>query len=341
VIAKVSRVEVASRFLEPPPPKILNQLVQQGKISEQEARLAAHVPLAQDVTAEADSGGHTDNRPALTLLPTFLALRDEIAARQDYRVPLRIGLAGGIATPGATAAAFTMGAAYVLTGSVNQACVEADTSPAVRDMLVLAQQADIAMAPAADMFEMGVKVQVLKRGTMFAMRAAKLYELFRTHDRYEDIPEQARISVERDLLRSTFERSWDQTQRYFEIRDPAQIERAQRDPKHKMALVFRSYLGLSSIWAKTGKPDRRMDYQVWCGPSMGAFNGWVKGSFLEGAGQRKTALLAMNLLYGAAVVMRCGWLQCQGVRIPPAAADPRPLAMEVIQERLTPLKPHP
>ena len=37
------------------------------------------------------------------------------------------------------------------------------------------------MAPAADMFEMGVKLQVLKRGTMFPMRAQKLYELYRAH----------------------------------------------------------------------------------------------------------------------------------------------------------------
>jgi NAD(P)H-dependent flavin oxidoreductase YrpB (nitropropane dioxygenase family) len=49
----------------------------------------------------------------------------------------------------------------------------------VREMLAQAEQADVIMAPAADMFEMGVKLQVLKRGTMFAMRAAKLYELYR------------------------------------------------------------------------------------------------------------------------------------------------------------------
>jgi trans-AT polyketide synthase, acyltransferase and oxidoreductase domains len=39
-----------------------------------------------------------------------------------------IGLAGGMGTPFAVAAAFVMGADYVLTGSVNQACVEAGTS---------------------------------------------------------------------------------------------------------------------------------------------------------------------------------------------------------------------
>ena len=43
------------------------------------AAMAAEIPMAEDLTAEADSGGHTDNRPALTLLPTMLALRDEIS----------------------------------------------------------------------------------------------------------------------------------------------------------------------------------------------------------------------------------------------------------------------
>src|ERR1019366_8424775 len=54
---------------------------------------------------------------------------------------------------------------------------ESGASEGVRRLLAQAEQADTAMAPAADMFEMGVKVQVLKRGTMFPMRAAKLYEL--------------------------------------------------------------------------------------------------------------------------------------------------------------------
>jgi trans-AT polyketide synthase, acyltransferase and oxidoreductase domains len=44
-------------------------------------------------------------------------------------------------------------------------------------MLSEATQTDITMAPAADMFERGVKVQVLKAGTLFALRAARLFEL--------------------------------------------------------------------------------------------------------------------------------------------------------------------
>lgn len=334
VVAKVSRVEVAARFFAPPPPKMLAELVRLGKISDNEARLANKIPLAQEITAEADSGGHTDNRQALTLLPTFLSLRDQAMRQHGFGMPLRVGLGGGIATPEATAAAFSMGAAYVLTGSINQSCTQADTSQSVREMLAQASQADIAMAPSADMFEMGVKVQVLKRGTMFAMRAAKLYELYRTHDRYDQLPQQARATIERDLLRATFDQAWQQTRLFFEQRDPAQIERAERDPKHKMALVFRSYLGLSSIWAKTGEPSRRMDYQIWCGPSMGAFNAWTRGSFLEDASGRCAVAIGLNLLYGASGVLRCGWLRAQGVAVPPPAAVFSPLPMDELEKRL-------
>src|SRR5258708_39524783 len=99
----------------------------------------------------------------------------------QLRIPLRVGAAGGIATPASAAAAFVMGAAYVLTGSINQACVESGSSDLVREMLAQAEQADVIMAPAADMFEMGVRVQVLKRGTLFAMRAAKFFELYRNY----------------------------------------------------------------------------------------------------------------------------------------------------------------
>jgi trans-AT polyketide synthase, acyltransferase and oxidoreductase domains len=334
VIAKVSREEVAAKFFAPPPEKFLNQLVSDRLITDEEAALAKQIPMAQDITAEADSGGHTDNRPALSLLPTFLALRNDAMGRYRFSAPLRVGLGGGIATPEAAAAAFAMGAAYILTGSINQAAVEADTSESVREMLVEARQADVTMAPSADMFELGARVQVLKRGTMFAMRAAKLYELYRSHSKFDELPEKMRTMIERNLLRSTYEEAWRQTRHFFQSRDPHQIERAAASPKHEMALVFRSYLGQSSLWAKTGVPDRKIDYQIWCGPAMGAFNSWVKGSFLEDQSNRYTAVMAMNLMYGAARLMRCQWLQSQGVVIPAEMVSFRPLQPEVIETRI-------
>ncbi|MDY0223550.1 MAG: hypothetical protein RBR67_20690 [Desulfobacterium sp.] len=173
--------------------------------------------MAQDLTAEADSGGHTDNRPALALLPTMLSLRDEFNQRFRYDEPLCVGLAGGIATPAA-------------------------------------QQRE----------------------------------------------------VETRFLLASFEETWQQTRAFFLTRNIREVERAKRDPKHKMSLVFRSYLGQSSRWAITGEPNRKMDFQIWCGPSMGAFNQWVRGSLLKHPENRRVVDLALSLLVGASVSTRAG-----------------------------------
>jgi len=227
-----------------------------------------------------------------------------------------------------------MGAAYVVTGSVNQACVESGSSDAVRLMLAKAEQADVAMAPAADMFEMGVKLQVLKRGTMFAMRATKLYELYRAYPNLEALPANERTALEKNLFRTSLDEIWSQTQAFFRERDPSQLVRAEADAKYRMALVFRWYLGQSSRWANRGEPGREMDYQVWCGPSMGAFNEWARGSFLEDPKNRTVVAVALNLLYGAAMCLRFNQLRSQNVPVPDSLRDLRPIPLDELNARL-------
>ncbi|MCF8035307.1 MAG: PfaD family polyunsaturated fatty acid/polyketide biosynthesis protein [Desulfobacteraceae bacterium] len=328
IVAKVSRTAVASRFLGPPPGKILEKLLQQDLITREEAALGAHIPMADAITAEADSGGHTDNQPAIALLATMIALRDRICAQYDYPQSIPVGLAGGIATPAATAAAFSMGAGYVLTGSVNQSCVEAGVCRTVRQMLAEAGQGDVTMAPSADMFEKGGRVQVLKRGTMFAMRASRLYDYYMQYGSFEQIPEDERSNIEEKFLRRSFDAEWEETRKFFQERNPAQVARAEKDPRHKMALVFRAYLGRSSMWAISGEPERKVDYQVWCGPAIGAFNEWVKDSFLEKAENRDFATIAMNLLVGAAVLTRANWLQTQGICMLPEVVRFSPMRFD-------------
>ena len=332
IIAKISRIEVAEKFLSPPPEKILHALVEKGAITEEQATLAGRIPMAEDITAEADSGGHTDRRPAIALFPTIMALRDCLQGQFAYPERPRVGLAGGISTPASAAAAFAMGAAYVVTGSVNQACVESGSSDDVRQMLAEARQADIAMAPAADMFEMGVEVQVLKRGTMFSMRGAKLYELYRKYDSLEAIPEVERAKLEKTILRAPITAVWSETEAFFQERDPEQVVRASNDPKHKMALLFRWYLGQSSRWANRGETNRKVDYQIWCGPAMGAFNEWARGTFLESPEERHVAVVAMNILYGAAVLARCQSLRNQGFALPEQSERILPRVVDNLKE---------
>ncbi|MDX1966363.1 MAG: PfaD family polyunsaturated fatty acid/polyketide biosynthesis protein [Planctomycetaceae bacterium] len=334
VMAKVSRTEVASKFFAPPPAKMLSELVRTGLLTQEQAQLAEHIPVAQDLTGEADSGGHTDNRPQVTLIPTMLGLRDRAMAQYQFAQPLRVGAAGGIATPGSIAAAFAMGAGYVLVGSINQACVESGTCDDVRKMLAAAEEADTTMCPAADMFEMGVKVQVLKRGTMFAMRATKLYEVYRDCASIEEIPAAERANLEKTIFKTTLDDVWNQTVAFFKERDPVQVTKGEKDPKHKMALIFRWYLGQASRWANQGVPDRRLDYQIWCGPAMGAFNNWTRGTFLEKPENRRVGLVGYNLMYGGAVMTRLNALRSQGFPIPEAALHVPPRELGDVMQRL-------
>ena len=79
VFAKVSRAEVARQFMAPAPAKILSALVAEGRITQAQADLAAKVPVAADITAESDSGGHTDNRPASTVFSSIAQARADTA----------------------------------------------------------------------------------------------------------------------------------------------------------------------------------------------------------------------------------------------------------------------
>ncbi|HIO60317.1 MAG TPA: PfaD family polyunsaturated fatty acid/polyketide biosynthesis protein [Deltaproteobacteria bacterium] len=329
VIAKISRTEVASKFMAPAPEAILRKLVAVGSITGEQAQLAENVPMADDITVEADSGGHTDNRPLVLLLPAMLALREQFQSKHDYAQPIRIGAAGGIGTPSSALAAFMMGAAYVATGSVNQSCVEAAASAHTKNLLAQAEMTDVTMAPAADMFEMGVELQVLKRGTMFPMRAKKLYELYKNYESIEAIPLQERLKLEQQVFRSSLDEIWRQTEEHFNARDPHQIERAKDHPKRKMALIFRWYLGLSSRWSNSGEQGREADYQIWAGPAMGAFNNWVKGSYLEQFSNRKAVEVGWHIMTGAAYMYRLRLLQMQGVWFPSACEvyTPQPFSV--------------
>jgi len=309
VVAKLSREEVALKFLHPVEDSLVAELRELGLVSAEQAELARRVPLADDITVEGDSGGHTDGRPLVCLIPALIALRDQVQRERGYERRVRIGAGGGIGTSAAALAAFDLGAAYIVTGSINQACLEAGTSPLVKKMLAEAEMADVMMCPSSDMFELGAKVQVLKRGTLFPVHAQKLYQLFTAHGSIEELPAKDREALERRVFKRSLDEVWMETARFFEQRDPWTLEQARADPRKKMALVFRWYLGCSSRWAIAGESGRMTDAQIWCGQSMGAFNRWVMGTPLENPERRKVAELAAHLLRGAAWLARVRHLE--------------------------------
>lgn len=324
IFAKTSRTEVAQQFMEPAPTRMLQALLEQGKLSQQQADLAARVPLAEDITAEGDCGGYTDRMVSFILLDNFIKHRDQVMEKMRYRRRIRIGVAGGIGSPVAVSSAFSAGADYVLTGSINQASVESDTSITVKKLLCDVQTEDVDMAPAADMFEMGTKVQVVRHRNLFAARAKRLYELYRTYSSIEQLPSSERVQLEEQVFRCSFEEIWQRAQIFFQERNTTQLEKAMRNPRHKMALIFRWYLAMSCRWAQQGDQDRYVDYQIWCSPAMGAFNHWVQNSYMQELGARTVVQMASNLLYGGAYQLRVQMLRMQGVPLPTELQHFRP-----------------
>ncbi|ABQ27270.1 ACP S-malonyltransferase [Geotalea uraniireducens] len=293
IIAKVSRPEIAEAFLSPAPERVVEKLLQERSITQEQAALLKEIPVADDLCAEADSGGHTDGAVAYALLPTIRKLRDELVQRYGYRKEVRVGAAGGIGTPEAAAAALIMGADFILTGSINQCTVEARTSDAVKDMLQGVNMQDTAYAPAGDMFELGAKVQVMKRGVFFPSRANKLYELYRQYNSINDIDQKTKKMLEEKYFKRSFE---DVYREMLSSRSPEDKERLERNPKQKLAFLFKWYFRHSTEAALEGRPGQEVDYQVQCGPSLGAFNQWMKGTPLENWRNRKVDEIGEKLM---------------------------------------------
>ena len=126
---------------------------------------------------------------------------------------------------------------------------------ATQRLLAEADFADVAMAPAADMFEMGVEVQVLKRGTLFPMRAPAALRALPALRLAEAIPAASAPELESAGFRRPLDDVWQECVALFEARDPANWRGPSDDPKRRMALVFRWYLGLPRV-GHAGDPGR-------------------------------------------------------------------------------------
>ncbi|MEX3581382.1 MAG: PfaD family polyunsaturated fatty acid/polyketide biosynthesis protein [Burkholderia sp.] len=312
ILAKLSRPEVAALFLNPSPNKLLAALVAGGAISAAEAELAGLLPMADDICVEADSGGHTDMGVLSTLLPSIVRLRDEMVARHGYARTVRVGGAGGIGTPEAAATAFILGADFILTGSINQCTVEAGTSEVAKDLLQQVNVQDMDYCPSGSLFELGAKTQVLKKGVFFPARANKLYELWKNHASWEEIDAKTREQIQDKYFMRSFESVYDETRTYFLRAAPGEIEKAEKNPKHKLALVFRWYFVHTMRLAMSGSRQQKVDYQIHCGPAMGAFNQWVKDTELENWRNRRVAEISRMLLEETVQLLNRSFLAMSG-----------------------------
>lgn len=300
IFAKVTRPETALAFLKPAPERVVNNLVAEGALTAQQAALLAEVPMADALIVAADSGWQTEEGMPYAVVPTLIRMRDEQVHQQGYAQPIYIGAAGGIGTAEAAAASFMLGSDFILTGSVNQCTVEAATSDQAKDLLQNMNVQDTDYAPSGDAFELGTRIQVLKRGVFFPARARKLHDLYRHYNALEELDDKTTDQLQNRYFKRDFDTVFRELSQTLSEADRT---KAERDPKFKMGLVFRWYFRYSADLALNGSTDSKVDYQIPTGPALGAFNQWVKGSPLEPWRNRHVDAVAEKIMTEAAALL--------------------------------------
>ena len=82
---------------------------------------------------------------------------------------------------------------------------------------------------------------------------------------------------------------------------------AEGDERRRLARVCRWYLAhafdLARSGTRSGTKEHKANYQVFCGPALGAFNQWVKGTPLAAWRSRHVDVVADRILEGAAELL--------------------------------------
>lgn len=97
---------------------------------------------------------------------------------------------------------------------------------------------------------------------------------------------------------------WREVREKLSVEKPELLAVAEREPRQKLALLCRWYCEHSLMLAMTGSPEQKVDYQIYCGPAMGAFNQFVKGTGLEDWRARHVDTIAEHLMKSTAVLLQ-------------------------------------
>lgn len=289
MIVYVNNPKVMEEFLKPASEQLIGRLLTQRKITEEEAVIAAKLPICDDICIDNVSSG----AGRLSWISNLKHYARELSEKYGIKKMVRIGIGGGIGNPEMLALAFLAGADFVTTRSMNQCTAEAETSPQVKDLLQSAAENDFTYAPVEELFEFGEKVSVLKRGTLYPIRALKLYEIYTKYNSIEEISEKEKKLITEKYFHMSFEEMFERAAREL---TPAEQRIASEQPKYKMSLIFKGFLKQCLLWAQTGKAGEEINFAVVSGSEMADANRWLKNSGLEEWSTRHVDELAKRMM---------------------------------------------
>ncbi|WP_144558024.1 ACP S-malonyltransferase [Shouchella miscanthi] len=288
ILVKLSRCETAVEFMSEIPQSLIDPLLKKGEITFDEAKMLEEVPIVDDICVMGDSGGESSLANLSLLLPTIVKLRNEASKENIFDRRIRIGAGGGIGTPEAASIAFILGADFVLTGSINQCTVEAKTSDLVKDILQNIDLHDLSYVPSANDLEVRGQTQVVKKGMFFPARANKLHDLLKQYKKVSEIDFKTKELIEERYL----------NEKIINIiqTNEHQSSSSRRTPKSQIQEVLKFYLKNTVQLAIKGEASQKVNFNIYCGPALGAFNRWIKGTELENWRNRNIDVIAKKLI---------------------------------------------
>lgn len=273
ILAKVSSREMAEKFCSPAPEELVQILYQNNEITEFEAKYAKYLPMCDDLCIEY----YTQGQSALGYIQTMKEMSRSLYEKYKLFQCPRVGFAGGIGNPQTVAVSFLLGADFVVTGSMNQCSVEASTSDIVKDNLQSLDDTDFTYAVVSDLFEFEEKKSIVKKGSLYHIRASRLYEVYNRYDSIEEIPTDLKKLIEEKYFQRSFETI------YSDIYENLTIENkklSKEQPKYKMALIIRYFLDKCFQDALDGRMEGKINYQIISSNAIVQFNNWVKNTEL-------------------------------------------------------------
>jgi trans-AT polyketide synthase/acyltransferase/oxidoreductase domain-containing protein len=115
-----------------------------------------------------------------------------------------------------------------------------------------------------------------------------------------EIDEKTRVQIQERYFQRSFEEIYKDIRAYY---SPQEVAAAERNPRQMMGYVFRWYFGYTNQLALRGDEKNKVDFQIHCGPAMGAFNQWVKNTRLEDWSNRHVDEIALKIMHEAADVL--------------------------------------
>lgn len=294
IIAKIRNPETADLFLSPPHESLVKKLIDEGQLTPEEGAVRAKIPMADDLCILPDSGWRTDGGSMISLFPIIQSKRDEFERKYKYKKHIHAGIAGGIGSPQAVGIAFLLGADFISTGSINQCTIESELSDDAKILLQNAGVRDTEYIPDFELFEMGVKSQVLKKGVFFPARANAIFNLYKQYNSLDEFNREVRIKLETKYFKNNFDEIFKQVKILF---PSDKIKKAEKKSKYRMLLTFKWYLDYTARLPITLENKDRMNYQIQCGPALGALNSFLKGTDREPWYNRNVDELALILLH--------------------------------------------